>query len=156
MRNPLAFFVRCLLAAVLVPTVLACDRAPKSEPAPLAPPPAVQAAVASAESAEIPLPSSEEGAAEPAESALAAPEAPKITPFGVPECDNYVKQYLTCVEGRVPPEQKGALLEAFEANRTKWRALAAMREGAVALTIACRTAAQKSKEALSVDYGCEF
>ena len=80
----------------------------------------------------------------------------KITPFGVPECDTYVKKYLACVEGRVPAQQRGALLEAFEANRTKWRALAAMREGAVALALACRTAALKSKEALSVDYGCEF
>lgn len=152
MRHRLAFFARCLLAAIVTSTAFACDRASKSEPAPLAPPPSV----AGVESAEAPQPSSGEGAPEPAESTVAASEAPKITPFGVPECDTYVKQYLACVEGRVPPEQKGALLEAFEANRTKWRALAAMREGAVALTIACRTAAQKSKEALAVDYGCEF
>ncbi len=156
MRSPFAFFARCALAAILVPAALACDRAPKREPASLDPPPLVQGAAVSAESAEAPQPSAEEGAPEPAESTVAASEAPKITPFGVPECDTYVRQYLACVEGRVPPEQKAALLEAFEANRTKWRALAAMREGAVALTIACRTAAQKSKEGLSVDYGCEF
>ena len=86
----------------------------------------------------------------------AAADASSITAFGVPECDKYVTQFLACVEGRVSGEQKATMMEAFDANRVKWRAMSTIREGAVALTVACRAVAQKSKEELAVDYGCEF
>ena len=128
-----------VLVLVLVLAALACDRAPKNQPAPPVPAPSVQPPVAATES---------EGAT--------PPEADRITRFGVPDCDNYVKKYLDCVEGKVSGEQKKQLMEAFEANRTKWRALATMREGAIALGLACRAAAQKSREELTVDYGCDF
>jgi hypothetical protein len=100
-------------------------------------------------------------AAAPAESpasAAVAPAAgvPMVTNFGVPECDAYVSKYMACVEGRVTGEAKDQLLATFEANRTKWRAMSTMREGAVALGLACRAALQKAKEELVVDYGCEF
>ena len=147
---------RRVLATVLVVASLACDREPKRE-LPAAPPaPVAGAAVTADASTEESAQPLEDAATEAAESVAPAPEAPKITPFGVPECDSYVKKYLACVEGRVPAEQRAGLIAAFEANRTKWRALAAMREGAIALALACRTATLKSKEALSVDYGCEF
>ena len=68
----------------------------------------------------------------------------------------YVSAYVTCVLGNVPAEEKEKLMAAFEANQSKWRALATMREGATALSLACRAAAQKSKEELSVEYGCTF
>ncbi len=129
---------------VLVVFCLACGSGPRGEPAPAAAPiepadDAVQAADA-------------EGSA----AAVAPVEVRAVTPFGVPECDAYVKKYLACVEGRVSGEHKERLIEAFEANRTKWRALSAMREGAVALALSCRAAAQKSKEQLTVEYGCDF
>jgi len=85
-----------------------------------------------------------------------APEAAGITPFGVPECDTYVRQYLDCIETKVSGEAKDRLMQAFEANRTKWRALATMREGALTLGTVCKAATQKAKEELAVDYGCEF
>ncbi len=100
--------------------------------------------------------------AEPADTAAAGsegesgPEVPKITPFGVPECDAYVQKYLDCLETRVSGEERDRLMQGFEANRTKWRALASMRESAMALSVTCRAATQKAKQELSVDYGCEF
>ena len=113
--------MRHVLALVLVLAALACDRAPKNQPAPPVPAPSVQPPSGATES---------EGS----------------TP---PEAEG-------CVEGKVSGEQKERLMEAFEANRTKWRALATMREGAIALGLACRAAAQKSREELTVDYGCDF
>ena len=86
----------------------------------------------------------------------ASANAVVVTPFGVPDCDNYVKKFMACVDGKVTPDQKAALMEQFAANQTKWRALSTMREGAVALSLACRAANQKSKEELAVEYGCEF
>ncbi len=88
-------------------------------------------------------------------SAAAAP-GPSVTRYGVAECDKYVSKYLACVEGNVSGEDKEKLLQAFEANQTRWRALATIKEGAGALGIACRAAEQKSREELSVQYGCEF
>jgi hypothetical protein len=90
--------------------------------------------------------------------AAAAPEtvAATVTSFGVPECDTYVTKYLACVEGKVPADQKDKLVEAFEANRAKWRAMSTTKEGAMALSVTCKAASEKAREALSVDYGCEF
>jgi hypothetical protein len=88
----------------------------------------------------------------------ASPEGAGVTAtsFGVPECDTYVTKYLACLEGKVPADQRDKLAEAFEANRTKWRAMSTTREGAMALSVTCKAATEKAKEALSVDYGCEF
>ncbi|MEO8362055.1 MAG: hypothetical protein ABI672_18650 [Vicinamibacteria bacterium] len=130
-----SFILATNVAVALAFTLLlaGCGKAPPKEAAP--------AAAAPAE---------EEAAATPAVGAVA------ITAFGVPECDKYVKQFLGCVEGHVTGEQKDKMMEAFDANRVKWRAMASMREGAIALSVACRAAAQKSKDELTVDYGCEF
>ena len=88
--------------------------------------------------------------------AVAGADIPVVTNFGVPECDAYVEKYMSCLDGKVSPEAKQRLLEAFEMNRNKWRAMSTMRESASALAVVCRAATQKAKEELSVDYGCEF
>ena len=79
-----------------------------------------------------------------------------VTKFGVPECDTYVEKYTSCLDGKVSAEAKQKLLESFEMNRNKWRAMATMKESASALAAVCIAATQKAKEELSVDYGCEF
>jgi len=113
-------------------------------------------------SAATPLPAPEltPTAAETPGAEAASPDA-ESTPFevksyGVPECDAYVKQYLACIEGRVPEEQRAGWLASLEANRVRWNGLAAMQQGSLALKLACKAASQVSKEALAVDYGCEF
>ena len=124
---------RLILAGVLV-AQLGCDEGQKPE------------ASAPASSAETGSPARSEP---PAESG-------RVTGFGVAECDSYVAKYVACVEANVTGEEKEKLLAGFEANRTQWRALATMREGAAALGLACRAAAQKAKEELSARYGCPF
>jgi hypothetical protein len=133
-----------LAALALVAVCLACGSEPRGEPA---------QAAAAIEPADDAVQATD---AEASAAVVAPLEASRVTPFGVPECDAYVKKYLACVEGRISGEQKERLIEAFEANRTKWRALSTMREGAVALALSCRAAAQKSKEELTVEYGCDF
>jgi hypothetical protein len=129
-----------MLVAVLG---VACVDSPKGEPAPTP---------AAAEPGDVAGP---RDAGSPAvESAPAG--SPETGSFGVPECDAYVKKYLACVGAMASGERREGLIRAFEANRAKWRALSTMREGAVALGLACRAAAQKSKEELTVEYGCEF
>ena len=84
----------------------------------------------------------------------ATPEA--ITTYGVPQCDNYVKKYLQCIETRVPADQRQGWIATFEANQAKWKGLASMREGKLALGLACKSALEMSRQALAVDFGCEF
>ena len=93
---------------------------------------------------------------EPAPAAAAAADIPVVTNFGVAECDAYVEKYMSCLDGKVSPEAKQRLLDAFEMNRTKWRAMSTMKESASALAVVCTAATQKAKEELSVDYGCQF
>lgn len=134
-----------LISLCLALTLAACNSSPKSAPGEAASQATTDGTAASASTEATP----------PAPPAGAVDSA-SLTPFGVPECDAYVKQLLACVEGRVPEAQRAKFIEAFEANRQKWRALSTMQEGALALGMACRAAAQKSKEELQVDYGCEF
>jgi hypothetical protein len=138
------------LACALAFSFSACAEKPKPEPPPPAPAVSAPPQAAAADAGESAPPGEE------ASAPTTAPEIPVITPYGVPECDNYVKKFTACLEAKVSPEQWGPLLAGFEASRAKWRALATMREGALALGLACKAAAQKSKEELAVDYGCDF
>ncbi len=142
----------------------ACERAPVAEPpSPQAAAPAVAAesssnppAALSPEAPTTPSRESEEpaAAADAPESNL--PEPPPPMPFGVPECDTFVTKFLACVEVSVPADQQPRLLADLQENRAKWRQLATMPQGHVALGLACRTMAQRVKSDLIVDYGCEF
>ena len=142
---------------------IACVQSPpKAEvaPAPAASPGAALTASSPGESGPAASPSTDETAARP-EAGGRPQGVPDATPasipeFGVPECDKYVKKYLACVEGHVTDTQKEELTAAFEANLLKWRALSVMKEGKLALSLACKAAAAAAKENLTVEYGCEF
>jgi len=77
-------------------------------------------------------------------------------PFGVPECDSFITRYVTCLETRVPAEQKAGLMDDLHEHRARWRELAKMEQGALAVSLSCRGVAQRLKGGLTVDYGCEF
>ena len=143
-------------ALMLAIEAAACAQGdPKTEPAPLAAETPLAAAAAAPDSSlegeRLPSPS----LPAPAEGVVSG-STPAVAEFGVPECDKYVRKYLACVEGHVSGAEKEKLIAAFEANLTKWRALAMMREGKIAMALSCRTATAASRDALVVDYGCEF
>jgi hypothetical protein len=157
---------RLAVSIVAAAVCVACGDASSDETVPVA-----QAAAAPEASAEPPAaddraleqpvasPVEQGGEAQPAEGDLL--DAPSATPtpvvtYGVAECDKYVKKYLTCIETRVPADQRQGWLATFETNRAKWKGLAAMREGKLALGLACKSALEMSKQALAVDFGCEF
>lgn len=138
---------------------LACERAPVADPqspgaaAPVAvESPSTPTAPPSPEAGTTPGGEGEEAAA----AASALPEPPPPMPFGVPECDTFVTKYLACVEVRVPADQQPRLMADLQENRAKWRQLATMSQAGVALSLACRTMAQRVKSDLTVDFGCEL
>ena len=83
-------------------------------------------------------------------------EPPPLMPFGVPECDTFITRYVTCVELRVPADQQARLMDELHEHRRKWRELAKMEQGRLAVGLSCRGVAQRLKGDLTVDFGCEF
>ena len=135
---------------VIATSVLACGGAEPARIDPAQRPQTPRPAPTSGDAASSEAAAGDEAAAD------AEPTPFEIQTFNVAECDSYIKKYLACIEGHIPSEQRRGWMESLAANQTRWRTLAAMKEGRVALSLACKAAASASKEALAVDYGCEF
>lgn len=101
----------------------------------------------------------EESTAEPSDETEATDqeaEPPPLMPFGVPECDSFITRYVACVELRVPADQKARLMDDLHEHRAKWRELAKMDQGELAVGLSCRGVSHRLKGGLIVEYGCEF
>lgn len=138
-----------LVAVTVFPLlVMACGVAPPSEP------PASPAPAASSTEPEASAPSEEVTARADPDGSPAEP--PPLMPFGVPECDNFITKYVACVDLRVPADQRARLMDDLHEHRAKWRELAKMEQGKLAVGLSCRGVSQRLKGDLTVDYGCEF
>ena len=82
--------------------------------------------------------------------AMAAPGA-----IGVPECDEYVTKYETCIKQHVPDAQKVQLQQGFDAMRTSWKSAATNAESRPGLASVCKQAMDAAKAATGF-YGCQW
>lgn len=153
---------RTLVFALLIVSLPACKGA---ESTPKADEAAGKSAPAAAEPAET-----EPGDAAEATSAAAEAEAQTETETGedqapLPEsfdevgvevCDQYVKDYVACIEAKVPEaEREGQRRMVFD-NVQSWRQTAAGGSSAAkGLQTACRIAREQAKRATQ-DWGCEW
>lgn len=99
-----------------------------------------------------------EGAAPEAASTSSAPAAATTASgdsVGVPECDEYITKYQNCLKGKVPEAAQAAMKGAFDTTVTEWKKVAATPEGKNGLAMACKSALDASKQAMSA-YGCEW
>jgi hypothetical protein len=103
-----------------------------SKPAPAANPPATTAAAATSASASV-----------------AAGD------FGVPECDEYMRKYLACIDSKVPDAARPSLKQALDAQKSAWKKSAETPEGRSALATGCNAAAEQTKTAVQA-YGCSW
>lgn len=88
--------------------------------------------------------------------APAKADAPlQATGFGVPECDNYLRLYLECIDSKVPEIARGPVREALEATRKGWQEAAATAEGRAGLVAGCTAATEMARTAMGA-YGCSF
>src|SRR5262245_29088532 len=108
----------------------ACNEGNK--PAPAANPPATTAAAATSASASV-----------------AAGD------FGAPECDEYMKKYLACIDSKVPEAARPSMKQALDAQKSAWKQAASTPEGRSALATGCKTAAEQTKTAVQA-YGCTW
>jgi hypothetical protein len=133
-----AAMAACALAAL----TLACSG---EKPAPAA----STAPAATAPAATVP-PATTAPAAAMTGSTMAAPGA-----IGVPECDEYVTKYESCIKQHVPDAQKVQLQQGFDAMRTSWKTAATNAESRPGLASVCKQAMDAAKAATSF-YGCTW
>jgi hypothetical protein len=75
--------------------------------------------------------------------------------IGVPECDDFLAAYETCVSGKVPEVARAQYKSAIEQWRTSWRKLAENPQTKASLVAACKQSAEHARTAMK-NYGCTF
>src|SRR5688572_20309694 len=108
---------------------------------------------------EKPAPSPAAGAAADGPPAQqAAPPVPDpiagYVDIGVPECDQYARKYLACLD-RVPEGSRAMARQSFDQTREVWSMTAEKPDRRAGLAAACRQQEQASKAAMA-RYGCEW
>jgi hypothetical protein len=75
--------------------------------------------------------------------------------FGVPECDEYMKKYLACIESKVPEAGRAMMKTALDQQKAAWKQAAATPEGKSGLATACKAMSEQTKATVAA-YGCTW
>jgi hypothetical protein len=135
-----------MLAAVVV--LGACQKRAEA-------PPSVEASTAPAVTEAAPVAEPAAPAAETVAPAAEAAAPVAAGSFGVPECDDYVTKYLTCIDTKVPEGVREQIRASFDATRASWQAAAATEAGKSSLAAGCTQATEAARTAMAA-YGCTF
>ncbi|HKC13892.1 MAG TPA: hypothetical protein VKI41_17845 [Vicinamibacteria bacterium] len=86
-----------------------------------------------------------------------APNAPAAAAgdIGVPECDDYIKKYQACIDGKVPETGRATVRQAFDQTKAAWKQAAATPQGKAGLATGCKMALDTAKTAMGA-YGCTW
>ncbi len=74
--------------------------------------------------------------------------------IGVPECDQYARKYLACLE-RVPEGSRAMVRQSFEQTRELWSLSAEKPERRAGLAAACAQQ-EKASQAAMARYDCDW
>ncbi|HEV8138246.1 MAG TPA: hypothetical protein VGP81_00615 [Pyrinomonadaceae bacterium] len=75
--------------------------------------------------------------------------------IGVPECDDFIAKYESCVTGKVPEMARAQYQSALKQWKESWKKLAENPQTKGSLTAACKQAAEQQAAALK-SFGCTF
>ena len=126
-------FLRLLPAALVVcVAAAACDDAPEKAPT-----------------------TTSSGGSAPA-AAAAAPAAVGAAEFGVPECDDYLRKYLACIETKVPEAGRAMARQTLDQTKASWKQAASTPQGRSGLAMGCKAATDSAKTAMAAAFGCSF
>ena len=75
--------------------------------------------------------------------------------IGVPECDDYLAKYESCVSSKVPAAARAQYETTLAQTRKSWRDLAANPQTKASLAQACKTATESARATMKA-VGCEF
>ncbi len=92
--------------------------------------------------------------ATPAAAATPASTTSAGTEFGVPECDNYMKKYVACID-KLAPAAQGAARQAIDQSRAAWKQAASTEQGKAALASTCKAASDSVAPAMRAQ-GCSW
>ena len=95
----------------------------------------------------------EKPAAAPPPAAGGAP-AVQAGDFGVPECDEYMKKYMACID-KMPEAARSMAKQTLEQTKSAWKQGASTAEGKAALASGCTQASDAAKAGMQA-YGCTW
>ncbi len=86
-----------------------------------------------------------------------APVAPAASAvvIGVPECDDYLAKWESCLSTKVPEASREQVKVALDATRDGWKRAAETPEGKSGLAAACKSASELAATQVSA-YGCSW
>src|SRR6266576_2512339 len=73
--------------------------------------------------------------------------------IGIPECDDYIAKYETCVRGKVPEQARVALESSLKTARDNWKKAAENAQSRGTLAAACKQASEAAANSMKA-YGC--
>ncbi len=74
--------------------------------------------------------------------------------FGVAECDEYMKRYISCIS-RMPAAAQNAARTTLDQTRDAWKRTASTEAGKTALASSCSAATETARAAMTA-YGCSW
>src|SRR5258708_6171374 len=75
--------------------------------------------------------------------------------IGVPECDDYLKKYQACIDGKVPESGRATVRQALDQTKAAWKQAASTPQGKAGLATGCKMALDTAKTAMG-PYGCTW
>lgn len=75
--------------------------------------------------------------------------------IGVPECDDFIAKYESCVSGKVPEMARAQYQNAVKQWKESWKKLAENPQTKGSLAAACKQAREQQEAALK-SFGCTF
>jgi hypothetical protein len=75
--------------------------------------------------------------------------------IGVPECDDYITKYESCVRSKVPEAMRGTLESSLKTARENWKKAAENATTRGTLAAACKQATDAAAASMKA-YGCNF
>jgi len=75
--------------------------------------------------------------------------------IGIPECDDYIAKYESCVRGKVPEAARAQLENSLKMARDNWKKAAENAQSRGTLAAACKQASDAAAASMKA-YGCTW
>ncbi|AVP99435.1 hypothetical protein C7S18_20675 [Ahniella affigens] len=128
---------RLLLTSLICLSVMACSKSEEASPDTNAP------AASTAEAAPV----------APVADAAPAPAADAEVVTGIPECDEFLHQYQTCLADKVPEQTREVMLQGMAQWKQSWKDMVQDEATKAQLPEVCTRAKESTKSVMDM-YGC--
>jgi hypothetical protein len=75
--------------------------------------------------------------------------------IGIPECDDYIAKYESCIRGKVPEAARASMESSLKTSREQWKKAAENAQSRGALAAACKQASDAAAAGMKA-YGCTW